>query len=609
MNSLPARADSDFKQVDLNLGVIGNCSFNALIDRHGRVVWSCMPRPDSEPVFNALLSGKDLGAEDTQGLYDVTMEGEVTARQTYEDNTAILVTRLENTMGAVEIVDFAPRFNRFGRRYRPVAMVRLIRPVSGTPRIRIRVRPTFNYGSEGPVVTHGSNHIRYSGARQTLRLTTDAPLTYVLRESWFKLERPLSLFLGPDESLTAPVTDMTGDYRVATAAYWREWVRTLATPFEWQEAVIRAAITLKLCWFEETGGIIAAMTTSIPEAPHSGRTWDYRYCWMRDAYYVIRALNRLGAVDIMESYLVYLRNLPTVARDEHLQPVYGIGLESQLLESEITALAGYRGMGPVRLGNQAYEHHQHDVYGQIILSATQAFFDSRLLRPMTLDDFHALEVLGERAYALAYVPDAGLWELRTKANIHTYSSMMCWAACDRLQRIASHLRQDERAVIWGQRAGEIQEKILTKAWNPQIGSYASVFGGGELDASLLQMAEVGLIAADDPRFGATVKAIGAALHRQRHVFRYIAPDDFGAPTTAFSICTFWYVDALQRQGNKEHAREIFEHMLSCRNHVGLLSEDIDPDTGELWGNYPQTYALVGMINAATRLSRAWGDML
>jgi GH15 family glucan-1,4-alpha-glucosidase len=595
--------------VDLNLGIIGNCSFNALLDRFGRVLWSCMPRPDSEPVFNALLAGTDPASDDTQGIYDVSLEGPATSHQSYEENTAILITRIEGADGTIEIVDFAPRFNHFGRRYRPVAMTRIVRNISGAPRIRIRLRPTYSYGAERPTITHGSNHIRYVGPHMTLRLTTDAPLSFILRETWFKLERPITLFLGPDESLTAAVGETGQSFRAQTAGYWREWVRTLATPFDWQNAVIRAAITLKMCWFEETGGIIAAMTTSIPEAPNTNRTWDYRFCWIRDAYYVIRALNRLGAVDIMESYLVYLRNLPTVAQDEHLQPVYGLGLEAKLAESEVTSLAGYRGMGPVRVGNQAHEHRQHDVYGQVILSSTQAFFDQRLLRPMKLDDFHALEVLGERAYALAEVPDAGLWELRTKARVHTYSAMMCWAACDRLSRIAEHIGQTGRGQLWAARAKEVREKTLARAWNAERGYFSGSFGGSELDASLLQMAEMGLVAADDPRFTATVAAIDMELHRERHVFRYIDADDFGVPTTAFSICTFWYVDALHRQGEIAKARETFDHMLSCCNHVGLLSEDIDPKTGELWGNYPQTYALVGIINAATRLSRSWGDML
>ena len=595
---------------DLNLGVIGNCTINALIDRRGCVVWCCMPRPDAEPVFNALLAGADTTGDDVSGLFDVLIENFAAARQHYEPNTAVLVTRLEDTQGqALEIIDFCPRFNRFGRRFHPMAIIRRIRPVAGRPRIKIRVRPTFNYAAEKPQLTRGSNHIRYVGPRLTLRLTTDAPVTFLLGETWFRLERSLSLFFGPDEPVGQNVTTTGDEFYSATVAYWRDWVRALALPAEWQEAVIRAAITLKLCWFEETGGIIAAMTTSIPEAPNSGRTWDYRYCWLRDAHYVIRALNRLSAIDIMESYLSYLRNLPELKADGHLQPVYGVGLEQELIEQTITELPGYRRMGPVRIGNQAYEHHQHDTYGQVILSTAQAFFDRRLLRPMTADDFRNLEILGERAYALAEAPDAGLWELRTKARVHTYSSFMCWAACDRLGRIGAAVGDDTRARLWGTRAAQVRERILSQAWNADMGCFVSTFGGKELDASLLEMAEVGLIAGDDPRFVATIAAIERKLKRGHYLFRYAEADDFGVPSTAFNICTFWYIDALTRSGQRVQAREIFEDMLARRNHVGLLSEDLDPVTGELWGNYPQTYSLVGIINAATRLSRAWSDMM
>ncbi len=595
---------------DLNLGVIGNCSFNALVDERASVVWSCMPRPDADPVFNALLGGISPGDEKARGVYAVDLENFASSQQQYFTNTPVLVTRLHDTAGqAIDVIDFAPRFNRFGRRHRPVAIVRIVRPVTGRPRVRIRLRPNYAYGSEEPVVTRGSNHIRYVGGKLTLRLTTDAPVTYITNETWFRLERPLYLFLGPDETVAGSVAATCEEFLTATDSYWREWVRTLAVPVEWQDAVIRAAITLKLCWYEETGGILAAMTTSIPEAPNSGRCWDYRFCWLRDAYYVIRALNRLGAIDIMESYLSYLRNLPELTEDRHMQPVYGLGLEQDLIETEITSLPGYRGMGPVRVGNQAYEHKQHDVYGQVILSSTQAFFDKRLLRPLTLQDFRALEIIGDRAYRLSSVPDAGLWELRTIANIHTYSSLMCWAGCHRLARIAAHLGLSDRTLFWNERAREVKDKILANAWNPEAKAFVASFGGQELDASVMQMTEVGLIAADDPRFIATLDAVSAKLRHGKHVYRYVGRDDFGVPTTAFNICTFWYIDALKRAGRDEDARDVFINMLNHRNHVGLLSEDIDPVTGELWGNYPQTYSLVGIINGAMRLSRSWRDVV
>jgi GH15 family glucan-1,4-alpha-glucosidase len=605
-----ADAQADLPLPDLNLGVIGNCSFNALVDERACVVWSCMPRPDADPVFNALLGGISPRDEKARGVYAVDLENFTSSQQQYFTNTPVLVTRLHDVVGqAVDVIDFAPRLNRFGRRHRPVAIVRIVRPVTGRPRVRIRMRPTYAYGSEEPVVTRGSNHIRYVGGRLTLRLTTDAPVTYIVNETWFRLEKPLYLFLGPDETVAGSVSATCEEFLTATDSYWREWVRTLAVPVEWQDAVIRAAITLKMCWYEETGGILAAMTTSIPEAPNSGRCWDYRFCWLRDAYYVIRALNRLGAIDIMESYLSYLRNLPELTEDRHMQPVYGLGLEQDLIEAEITSLPGYRGMGPVRVGNQAYEHKQHDVYGQVILSSTQAFFDRRLLRPLTLQDFRALEIIGDRAYRLSSVPDAGLWELRTIANIHTYSSLMCWAGCHRLARIAAHLSMSDRALFWNERAREIKDKILANAWNAESKAFVASFGGQELDASVMQMTEVGLIAADDPRFIATLDAVSEKLRRGKHVFRYVGRDDFGVPTTAFNICTFWYIDALKRAGRDEDARDVFINMLNHRNHVGLLSEDIDPATGELWGNYPQTYSLVGIINGAMRLSRSWRDVV
>ena len=591
-------------EADLDLGVVGNCAFAALIDRRASVAWACMPRFDGDPLFAGLLEGGC--PEDERSRFDVEIEGFDRSRQAYVENTPVLVTTLRDREGrALEVTDFAPRFSRFGRRYRPMALVRILRPLEGQPRIRVRVRPRFGDVRRAAEVTRGSNHVRYVGSDLTVRLTTDAPLAYVLDESWFYLEEPITLFLGPDESLTRPVAETGGDFLNATTAYWREWVRHLHVPLEWQESVIRAAITLKLCWYEETGAIIAAMTTSVPEAPHTGRNWDYRYCWVRDAYYVIRALNELGTVDILESYLRYVRNLVGAADGGHIQPVSAIDLRQSLPERTADALPGYRNMGPVRFGNDAYRHVQHDVYGQVVLSNAQAFFDRRLMRPMDERDFARLEQVGERAFRVHREPDAGLWELRTRASVHTYSSLMCWAACDRLANIAEHLGRAERAAFWRERAGTIRAFIEEEAWSPRLDCYTGALGGEDVDASLLLLADLGFHEAGDPRFRGTVRAIEGSLLRGEHMFRYATEDDFGRPRTAFNICTFWYIDALAAMGESARARELFEAMLARCNHVGLLSEDIDPATGELWGNYPQTYSLVGIINSAVRLSRPW----
>ena len=591
----------------LDLGVIGNCGFGALIDAQARIMWCCLPRFDGDPVFHALLGAPPADPEG--GLFAIEMIDLRASSQSYDHNTAVLRTRLESPTGVIEVVDFAPRFTSRGRVFRPMMLVRRVIPISGSPRIRIRVRPRFDYGATTPQITFGSNHIRFVGSGLTMRLTTDAPLDYIMQETPFIIEEPLSLLFGPDETLETGIRDTARSYEEHTAAYWRGWVRTLAIPYEWQDAVIRAAITLKLCTYEPTGAIIAAMTTSIPESPNSGRNWDYRFCWLRDAFFVVRALNSLSAMSTLEDYFRWLQNVVSTSNSDHLQPVFGVGLERQLTESMVASLPGYRGMGPVRIGNQAHEHFQYDVYGNVVLGAAQAFLDARLFRRAGAEDFHRLEAAGEQAFKLYDQPDAGMWELRSRSRVHTSSSLMCWAACDRLATIARVMGNSDRAAYWYERAQRIKATIRERAWSEERKSFVESFGGRDLDASVLLMGEIGFIAPDDPRFVSTVQQMEKHLASGVHMKRYEAPDDFGVPDTAFNICAFWRLDALARMGEKGRARDIFESLLASRNHLGLLSEDVDPVTGELWGNFPQTYSMVGIINGAMRLSRPWEGIL
>ncbi len=586
---------------NLNLAIVGNGTWGGLLDAEGRLVWACLPRFDSDPIFPALL---DADAAE-EGVFAIELDRMVHSEQRYDGNTAIVVTVLEDDAGnALEIRDFAPRFVNFRRMFRPTSLIRRLRPVRGAPRIRIVVRPRCSYGSGRPELTRGSNHLRFVMPELTLRLTTDAPIAYVAESVPFVLERPLHLMLGPDESLSGPLEATARDFYDRTYEYWTEWSRTLSIPFEWQDAVIRAAITLKLCSFEESGAVIAALTTSVPEAADSGRNWDYRYCWLRDAYFVIHALNRLGATNTLEGYLGYLTNL-VAGLDGALQPVYGIALEEQLTERVVDGLAGYRGMGPVRAGNQAFEHVQNDVYGSVVLAAAQAFFDRRLRNPGGSVLYERLVRIGEAAVARWDQPDAGLWELRTQSAVHTYSSVLCWAACDRLAKIATRLARRTDAAAWVRHAETIRGGILDAAWSEKRSAYTAAFGGEELDASMLLLHELGFLEAEHPRFVATVRAIEEELRRGNLIFRYANEDDFGRPANAFTVCTFWYIDALAAVGREGEARELFQEMLGRRNPLGLLSEDIDPRSGELWGNFPQTYSMVGLINSAMRLSIPW----
>ena len=588
----------------LDLGVVGNGSFSALVDGRGSVVWSCLPGFDGDPAFCTLLQPTLQDGGD----FRVELDHMVASEQSYLENTAILRTVLHDDRGgAVEILDYAPRFKQYGRIYHPVMLVRRLRPLSGSPRIRLRLRPLRDWGAAVPERRVGSNHVRWMLEAWTLRLTTDVPLPLVLDEHAFLLDRELHLVLGPDDTLPQSLAAFGREQLEQTQDYWRNWVRNLSIPVDWQDAVIRSAITLKLCQDENSGAIVAAMTTSIPEHADSGRNWDYRYCWLRDSTFVVRALNRLGATRSMEEYIRYVVNI--AAGRDVLAPLYGIHYEAELHERTVDTLAGYRGMGPVRVGNDAWRQVQNDAYGSVVLSASQAFFDQRLQRRGDATLYERLRPLGETAARVWNEPDAGLWEYRGRARVHTYSSVMCWAACDRLARIAAHLGLQADVPGWRDRADAIRGAILERAWSDRRQSFVESADDGRLDASALLFADIGFVRADDPRFVATVDTIGKALRRGSTLLRYDEADDFGTPATAFNVCTFWYADALAATGRPDEARELFEHMLARRNPLGLLSEDIDPDTGEAWGNFPQTYSLVGLINAAVRLSRRWEDVV
>jgi len=598
---------------NLDFGVIGNCYLAALLDRAGRIVWCCYPRLDGDPLFCGLLGGSngDGGnGADSGGFLDTEIERQAGSSQRYVGHTAILETVLTAEGGqSVRVIDFAPRFRQFERIYRPPMLIRRIEPVNGHARIRIRIRPRTGNGAAAPAAVLGSNHIRYLAPGGAMRVSTDAPVSYVAEETWFALHAPVTLVLGPDEQLSASIPELGQSFQTRTEDYWTEWVRYLSVPFEWQEAVIRAAIALKLCNFEETGGMVAALTTSIPESPDSGRNWDYRYCWLRDAYFVVHALNRLNATRTMEDFIRYITNVAAAETGGGLKPVYRIVPGEALPERVVPGLPGYRGMGPVRIGNLAENQLQNDAYGSVVLAAAQMFFDRRLPRPGDLGLFRRLEALGAKAAAVAFEPDAGLWEYRGNnfLAVHTHSSAMCWAACDRLAHIAGELGLAERRDFWRKESRRIRAEILDRAWSKELNSFTSSFGGGAVDASLLLLQEMGFVAADDPRFLGTLDRIERDLRRGDYLMRYAEPDDFGPPRSTFAVCTFWYVDALVAVGRVDEARRIFEAMLARRNRLGYLAEDIDPASGELWGNFPQTYSMVGLIISAMRLSKSWEE--
>jgi GH15 family glucan-1,4-alpha-glucosidase len=583
------------------LGLVGNCQFSALVHSNGEVVWCCLPRFDSEPVFSTLLD------DDAGGRFVVGLEDATPGRQRYLPNTNALETTFQGAGGSFRVLDFAPRFVQHDRIFRPTQLFRIVEPLEGTPLVRVQCEPRLGWQKGVPPVMQGSNHLRFEGFASPLRLTTDIPLSY-LGGRPFALtgRRHLALTWGtPIEEPLAPLCDR---FLAETVRYWQRWVKHCEVPALYQHEVIRSALALKLHCFEDTGAIVAAMTTSIPEACGSGRTWDYRYCWLRDAYYVIGAFRLLGHFEEREHFIEYLLNVASSAPDLQLKPLYRVDGASDLDERILENWPGFCGDGPVRVGNAAAAHLQNDIFGEMVLALAPIFLDERFSAERSNAAFELIERLARRAIAVAGSPDAGIWEYRTEWKPQTFSSLMCWAAADRMARVATHTKQAAAAEFL-EAAAAIRAQIIACAWNPEVGAFTGSYGGTDLDASLLQMASLRFLPRDDPRLTSTVDTIRTVLSRDGWLFRYRLDDGFGKPTVAFIICTFWLAEALALVGRHDEAKAVMDRVHTTLSPLGLLSEDYETSNLRMWGNFPQAYSHVGLIHAAFAASPRWADIL
>jgi GH15 family glucan-1,4-alpha-glucosidase len=584
-----------------HLALVGNCQFSALVHRSGEVVWCCLPRFDSEPVFSSLLDPAGGGR-----FLAGAAEGEP-GRQRYLDNTNVLESLFETASGTFRVLDFAPRFAQHDRTFRPTQLVRILEPVSGTPRVRVQCDPRLGWSKSVPGTLQGSNHVRFEGFASPLRLTTDIPLAYLAGQP-FALTGRRHLVLAWGAPVEEPLAPLCDRFLTETVRYWQRWVKHCDIPPLYQQEVIRSALALKLHCFEDTGAIVASMTTSIPEARGSGRTWDYRYCWLRDAYYAIGAFRLLGHFEEREHFVEYLLNVASSAPDLKLSPLYRVDGGSDLEERVLHDWPGFGGDGPVRVGNGAAAHLQNDVFGEMVLALAPIFMDERFSAERSAAALRLIERLARKAIAVAGTPDAGIWEYRTEWEPQTFSSLMSWAGVERMARVAAvHAPglRDEFA-----RAAEgIRGEIIAKAWNPAVGAFGGAYGGRELDASLLQMATLRFLPSDDTRLIGTIDAIRASLSKDGWLFRYRLDDGFGQPTVAFIICTFWLAEALAAVGRKSDAKDVMDRAHSALSPLGLLSEDYETSSLRMWGNFPQAYSHVGLIHAAFAASPSWADVL
>jgi GH15 family glucan-1,4-alpha-glucosidase len=575
------------------LGIVGNCSYIAYIDDLAAVRWLCMPRFDSGFLFGSLLDA------DKGGEFSIKPTGESTARQYYVENTNILCTEFKARDGVFRVTDFAPRFYQYDRYFRPMMLARKIEPIRGQPRITVKCMPVGDYGRILPEIVLGSNHIRYLNLGSHVRLTTDIPLSYVADAKPFVLNEPRYLLFSYGPPLEAPLAATVDDFLDKTRRCWLQWVKTTSIASIFQEATIRSALMLKLHQFEDTGGIIAAGTTSLPESPQSGRTWDYRYCWLRDTYYVLKAFNDAGHFEELEKYFNYVQNL-MLREAPAIYPVYTVTGDQVPLEQHL-GLAGYQGNQPVRIGNEATTQRQHDVYGQVLISLLPLYIDKRLRYYDTRQTQDLVHGLLDRIDATFDEADAGIWEFRGRLQHHCHTYLFHWAGSCAASRIAESLGDASLR----DKATGLAERSAAKVeacFDPVRGVYTQAIGVDHLDASELQLISLHYLDPASERARRHLAVLESQLKADHGLFyRYVHEDDFGKPQSSFLAAAFWYVEALACVGRVTEAIETLEQLTTYANHLNLFSEDVAPD-GSQWGNFPQTYSHVGLMNAVYRIA-------
>jgi GH15 family glucan-1,4-alpha-glucosidase len=589
-----------------HLGLVGNCQISGLINAEGGLTWLCMPRPDSAPVFGDLL-------DEEGGTFIVKPVDHATVHQQYRTNTAILDSAWSiSDEQAFTVTDFCPRFEQHGRMFRPAAFVRIVTPTKGNSRIKVNFKAIRGWSKETVKAQRNNSHLRFPMDDGVVRLVTNMPLTYLLAEQEFLLQEPLYFAVLWDMPLEDDLKQVCTQFLDKTENYWRTWVKHASIPTLFQSDVIRSAITLKLHCYEDTGAILAATTTSLPEHPGGPRNWDYRYCWLRDTFFTLSALFHLSHFEEMEGFIRFVMNIVDFHKD--LAPVYTIDNELPIPEETMEHWQGYKGSKPVRIRNAAATQIQNDAYGELVLTLAPIYRDERFhhLRNAHLEKM--LLWLGEKCIQSIGQPDAGLWELRGLQQEHTFTNIMCWAGLDRIVKI---LELAPFASAESTALGRFRQHRERAASRIREATVDGIVRNGpeddSFDASVLLLPILGY--PDRELCLSTTIGIANALAaddpsgESPYLYRYKRQDDFGKPESAFLICSYWLAQAWAACGRKADGLRVLEQLRECANPLGLLPEHWDNVHKRHLGNFPQTYSHVGLINAAFAASPTWIEVL
>jgi GH15 family glucan-1,4-alpha-glucosidase len=585
---------------NLNYGIIGNCRSAALVSDKGAIEWCCLPEFDSASVFAKILD-QEIG-----GSFEIQVTDDYTITQKYIPNTSIVVSTFSNGTDAFEINDFMPRYRKEKGGYMaPPEIIRYIKKLSGNPSFRVIYDPRLDYASGVTSSYVKENHIvSLTGTIKfdSLFLYSNLDLESIANGNEITLKGDGYLLMAYNEKIFIPTLTKINLEFERTKTYWLSWSDKTTEYKKYNEQIVRSAITLKLLSYEKTGAVLAAATTSLPETIGEVRNWDYRFCWIRDASMVVKVISELGHKKLAKDYLQFIIDL-VPNKDEKLQIMYGINKEKKLTEETLDHLSGYMGSKPVRIGNAAYSQRQNDIYGILMDVIHQQLITFS-------NDTENGEELWNITKGIVWVvnkhwqePDKGIWEFRTEERHFTFSKILCWTAIDRAIKVARILGKKHKAEKWEPLAAAIKNDIMENAWNESVQAFTQSYGSNDLDTSVLLMESYGFIEAMDLKYVATVKAIERDLSNDGLLYRYKNKDDFGLPSSSFTICTFWFINSLYKIGEEKKAEKLFEQLLSYSNHLGLFSEDIDFKTKRLLGNFPQAYSHLALIETAINLSR------
>lgn len=587
---------------NLDYGVVGNGRTAALISAEGNIEWLCLPDFDSPSAFGKILD------VDKGGSVDFVVSPDYSISQQYIEHTNVLVTTFDSPKeGCFEVIDFMPRYRTGDDTdyYIPSELYRLIKLKRGNPQFKVKYNPRMDYGKGKIIQKCGPEYVKScleSNLENAIYLYSSLNFDLLLNEDVMELTRDEFMLISYNQKvINVDIERVYLEYE-RTKLYWMNWSNRSKKFTLFNDYIERSMLVLKLMSYQRTGAVLAALTTSIPESIGGIRNWDYRYCWLRDASMSIETLIRIGHSGAAKRFMKFIENILR-SKSDRFQIMYGIQYERDIKELELPHLRGYKDSRPVRIGNAAFSQQQNDVYGYLMDVIYQYYLYFKGTLDEIEDMFEVVKHIGRIVLSEWREPDSGIWEIRNKKEHFVFSKVMCWVALDRAAKISEMLHKEGYFNRYKEEAQAIKDDVFANGWKEEIHSFSQTYSNCDLDSSLLLMEKYGFISYDDPRYKMTVDAIYDKLYYKGLMFRYNNHDDFGIPSSAFTICSFWMVRGLYVTGREKEAVDLFKRLLTYSNHVKLFSEDIDFDTKEQMGNFPQAYSHLALIDTALLFSK------